>query len=367
MYLKAPRLFLKGLARGLFPRAVRSRRTPVADAACPRPAAPVGSAAPSFAACLIWAGIGLVSPASGADRVSITVQLDWISEPEHGGFYQALAKGYFAEAGLDVTLVPGGANANVFRRVGANEAQFGQSDSTNVILAIRNGLPVQMVGAVFQNDPSVLMLHETNPISRFEELDGLSIMARPEWAFLPYLRRKYGIDFTVVPQNFNLGLFINDPNFIQQGFYIAEPYHILKQSKGAVRTKYLYAWDAGFDAYTVLLGNSRWMRRNPEATRSFLAAYIRGWSDYLSSDPAPAHAAMREANPQASEEFCSFSRQMIIDEKLVIGRKDGGEHLIGRIDPARFAIQLSQLEELGILTPGQLTVDKIMTTEYLPK
>jgi NitT/TauT family transport system substrate-binding protein len=298
--------------------------------------------------------------------VRITVQLDWVAEPEHGGFYQAQEKGFFREAGLDVTLVPGGANANVFRRVGANEAQFGQSDSTNVLLAINNGLPVLMVGAVFQNDPSVLMLHDTNPISGFEELNGRTIMARPEWAFLPYLKKKYGIDFSVIPQNFNLGMFINDPGFIQQGFYIAEPYHILKQSEGKVRPKYLYAWDAGFDAYTVLIGNTRWMRNNPDATRRFLDAYIRGWRDYIEGDPTAAHAAMIAANPAISQEFCDFSRRMIIDERLVIGREGGGPAMIGRIDPARFAIQIAQLEELGILPKGKLQPARVMTTDYLP-
>ena len=38
----------------------------------------------------------------------ITVQLDWVAEPEHGGFYQALARGFFRDEGLDVTVVPGG-------------------------------------------------------------------------------------------------------------------------------------------------------------------------------------------------------------------------------------------------------------------
>src|SRR5688500_13487168 len=42
----------------------------------------------------------------------ITVQLDWVAEPEHGGFYQAEARGYFRAEGLDVTLIPGGPGAH---------------------------------------------------------------------------------------------------------------------------------------------------------------------------------------------------------------------------------------------------------------
>ena len=34
-----------------------------------------------------------------ATPFKLTVQLDWVAEPEHGGFYQAQAQGFFA-AGL---------------------------------------------------------------------------------------------------------------------------------------------------------------------------------------------------------------------------------------------------------------------------
>ena len=58
-----------------------------------------------------------------AEPFKITLQLDWVAEPEHGGFYQALAKGYFREAGLDVTIVQGGPNAFVMQKLGTGKAR----------------------------------------------------------------------------------------------------------------------------------------------------------------------------------------------------------------------------------------------------
>ena len=295
---------------------------------------------------------------------TIMVQLDWVAEPEHGGFYQALAKGYFKAAGLDVTIVPGGPNGNVMQKIASGQADIGQSDSTNAILAIAQNTPMIAIGAVFQNDPSVLMLHDENPITRFEQLDGKTIMARPEWAFLPYLRKKYGIDFKVIPQNFSVANFIVDKNFIQQGYFIAEPYHITKE--GAREPKYLYAWDAGFDAYTVLIANQPWAAAHADLVRAFMQAYIHGWQDYLEGDPTPAHTLMKEANPNNTDEFLAYSRRRIIDEKLVVGRQDGSNAQIGRISPVRFQTQLNQLEELGILEKNRLQVEQVMTTAYLP-
>ncbi|MFH1498376.1 MAG: ABC transporter substrate-binding protein, partial [Verrucomicrobiota bacterium] len=285
----------------------------------------------------------------------ITVQLDWFPEPEHGGLFQAQAKGWFAEAGLDVKLVPGGPNAFVTQKVATNQAQIGQADSTNTLLAVNQGLPLLQVAAVFQNEPSVLMLHADNPITDFKQLDGKKIMARPDWAFLPYLKNKYGIDFSLIPFNFSVTNFIADPDFIQQGYYIAEP-HFITQG-GAKPPKFLYSWDAGFDAYSVLATNADWAKANPYLLRTFIAVYIRGWRDYLEHDPTPAHELMKAMNDKNTDAFLAFCRGMIISEKLVVGRDRTDTSQIGRLDPARYQTQITQLEDLDILPKGKLTVD----------
>ena len=295
----------------------------------------------------------------------ITVQLDWIPEPEHGGLYQAQARGFFKEEGLDVTLLPGGPNVNATQNTATGRADIAQADSTNSIVVIHNqDLPIVQIGAVFQNDPSVLMLHPDNPVTRFEDLNGKTLIARVNWAFLPYLRRKYSIDFQIAPQNFSTATFVADKNAIQQGYYIAEPYHIMKA--GGPKPKYLYAWDAGFDAYTVLIANTEWAKKNPEKLRAFMRAFIRGWQDYVKGDPTPAHEALKKANSNNTDEFMAFSRKMIIDEQLVTGRNGGGDAQAGRISPERFATQIRQLEEIGIIKAGGVTVDRVMTTQYLP-
>ncbi len=303
-----------------------------------------------------------VPNAGGAFR--LTVQLDWIPEPEHGGFYQAQARGFFKEEGLEVVLLPGGPNALATQKVATGQADLAQADSTNSLLAIAQGLPITQIAAVFQNDPSVLMLHPENPISRFEDLNGKTIMARLEWAFIPYLKKKYGIEFNLVPQNFSVATFIPNKDAIQQGYYIAEPYYIVKG--GARPPKFLYAWDAGFDAYAVIIANNGWLKKHPDRARAFVRAYIRGWRDYLEGDPAPAHALLKQVNPANTDEFLAFSRRMIIDEKLVIGRKESGSDKIGRLSPDRFRTQISQLEELDILPKGKVSVEQAMSTAYLP-
>ena len=276
----------------------------------------------------------------------LTIQLDWVAEPEHGGFYQAQARGFFAAENLDVTLIPGGPNALVMPKVATGQAHIGQADSTNTLLQQAEGLPVVQFAAVFQDDPSGLLVNADSSVHRFEDLAGKTLIARPEWAFLPYLRKKYGIDFNIVPQNFSVAAFLGNKEAIQQGYYIAEPYHIVKA--GGKKPRFLSTWDAGFRAYAVLVTS-------------------RKFADYLEGDPAPAHAAMKAANSNNTDEFMMASRQLIIDGQLVTGRDaDSGPANIGRLDPARYATQIEQLEALGILKKNKVTPATALTLDFLP-
>jgi NitT/TauT family transport system substrate-binding protein len=295
----------------------------------------------------------------------ITVQLDWIPEPEHGGFYQAQARGFFREAGLDVVLLPGGPGAHVMPGVATGKADIGQADSTNSLLQQAEGLPLVQFAAVFQDDPSGILVHADSPVRRFQDLEGKTIIARPGWPFLQFLQKKYGLNVKVVPQNFSVTAFLTGKDALQQGYFIAEPYHIVKA--GGKNPRFLSTWDAGFRSYAVLVTNRQFVREHLPELHAFVRAYARGWRDYLEGDPTPAHAALKKANAANTDEFMAFSRKMIIDEKLVTGRDPGGgPSQIGRLDPARYAMQIAQLEELGLLPKGKITVEQALAGFLLP-
>lgn len=319
---------------------------------------------PRFA--LAWLATAVAAFAV-ADRplFKLSVQLDWIPEPEHGGLYQAQARGFFRDEGLDVTLRPGGPNAFVMPNVATGKADIGQADSTNTLLQQAEGLPVVQFAAVFQDDPSGILVNADSPVHRFEDLQGKTIIARPEWAFLKFLQQKYQLAFNVVPQNFSVAAFLGNKEALQQGYFIAEPYHITQA--GGKMPRFLSTWDAGFRAYAVLVTNRRFAREHPDELRAFVRAYIRGWREYITGDPTPAHVALKQANPSNTDDFMAFSRKMIIDEKLVTGRdRDGGEQNIGRLDLTRYAKQIEQLEELRILKPGKVRLEEAVTTAFVP-
>ncbi len=314
---------------------------------------------------LLWLPLLLGAVVAAEKPGRITVQLDWVPEPEHGGFYQAQAKGFFREEGVEVILLPGGPGAQVMPSVATGKADVGQADDISTLLQQAEGLPLVQFAAVFQDDPSGILVHADSSVRRFEDLQGKTIIARPGWPFLEFLKRKYGLTVNVVAQNFSSAAFLGNKEALQQGYYIAEPFHIAQA--GGKMPRFLSTWDAGFRGYAVLITNRRFARERADDLRAFTRAYIRGWRDYLEGDPAPAHAALKQANPQNTDAFMDFSRRMILAEKLVTGRDaDGGPAKVGRLDPARYAAQIAKLEELGLLKPGKVTAAAALSTAFLP-
>ena len=49
---------------------------------------------------------------SDGHLTKVSYGTNWVAQAEHGGFYQSVADGTYAECGLDVTIVPGGPQVN---------------------------------------------------------------------------------------------------------------------------------------------------------------------------------------------------------------------------------------------------------------
>ncbi len=305
-----------------------------------------------------------ISPAAKPGLKSITVQLDWYPEPEHGGLYQAKARGYFEAEGLDVSLVTGGANVSVAQVLASGRAQFGQVASSTVLTAASEGLPLRLVASVFHNAPSVLMVHDSSPVRDFPDLNGKTLMARPNALYLPYLKKKYGISFGIVPQSFQLGEFLADPNFIQEGFYISEFYLI--EQKG-VKPRALKLWDSGFENAAMIASTQTFLAAEPDTARRFVSAYRKGWADYLAGDATAAHAAMiadnKAINREVTAEFLNFSRSLIIRDKLAGGDASQGES-VGKIGLPRLTRQIAQAVDLGAVPAGKVDAETLVPMEF---
>lgn len=312
----------------------------------------------------LLAGCGKKEAASasgGPALVKVRFQTDWFPQPEHGGYYQALAKGYYAAEGLDVELVPGGPNAQVMTGVATGRMHLGMTNGDDVMVAVGRGVPLKMVAAEMQRDAQGILFHRENPIHEIRDLDGQTIMAGAGSVWIEFVQRKYGIKFNLHPLVGDLARFMNDKRFVQQCFVTNEPF--FARQRGAEVGALLIA-HPGYEPYRVIFTSDAFLAEHPEVVRKFVRASLRGWTEYLTGDPAPANALLQRLRPELSPEFFAYSIRAMKDYQLVLGDPARGEKM-GQLTAMRLNTQLRNLRELGAIE-RELRIEDVATFDFLP-
>lgn len=91
------------------------------------------------------------------EKIAVTIQLKWLPQAQFMGYYVALDKGYYTEAGLDVTIVPGGGDISETTAVYSGQVDFGVTWVSNLIAANAGGMNLVEIAQVFQRSGLVLV------------------------------------------------------------------------------------------------------------------------------------------------------------------------------------------------------------------
>ena len=289
--------------------------------------------------------------AAGGDQETlepVSLMLNWYPEAEHGGYYAALVHGYFEDAGLDVTIIPGGPNAPVIQQTARGAVDFGVTNADRIVLARAEGARLTALLAPLTNSPRCLLVHADSGIEHFEQLQDVTMMLSREHAWARFLIKKLPLDgVKIVPNSASLAPFLEDSRAAKQGYIISEPF-VAKQ-KGA-RVRSLLVADFGFNPYTsVLMTRGETIEQRLELVRKMQAACRRGWQKYL-ADPAETNQRIHELNPEMSVEILAFGVQALKEHCI-----DPAPHAedFGRMTSERWHTLVSQLEELEMLDPSE--------------
>ena len=321
---------------------------------------------------LVWAFSMLVGCSESQDPANpdvtgsalerVVLQTDWYAEPEHGGFYLALQRGYYSDAGLDVEIRTTATPINVYQLVAADEAQFGLGTSDNLIVAVSRKLPVIGVFPYFQHDPQGVMFHRGLPIDDFSDLDGRRVKIATGMHYVEYLQGTLGIKLQLVPMDGSTAQFVSDKELIQQRFLTSEPWFVAQQG---VETEVLPFWDMGLDPYRLVMTSTELATQRPDVVRRFVAASMRGWSEFMSGETADAFALIAARNTQQTPDFMQWTYARMQEYSLVYGRSSDGETM-GQINRGRLQRQIDQLSDLD-LVGSPVTPEQTMLFDGYPK
>lgn len=300
----------------------------------------------------------------------IIVSLDWTPNTNHTGLYVALAKGYYADAGLNVKIVqpPEG---DAIAACSSGQVQFAVGYQDLLVPAFTSETPMEVtaVAALLQHNSSCIISKKGSGMSSPKGLEGkqyLTWQSPIELAMMEKVVSDDGGDWSKVEQI---------PNTVtdEAQDVNANPNHAIWVYYGwgginaevnniEVDTFYFKDLNPTFDYYSpVLVANNDLIKNDPETVKAFLEATKKGY-EYAVSNPDEAAQILIDGDDtgslQGSEELVKASQKWIADQYIADAPK------CGYIDPARWNAFYNWVSENG-LSDSKIEENTGFTNDYL--
>ena len=308
-------------------------------------------------------GVVLFSHRTRAEDFPIVFATDWKAQAEHGGFYQALAKGYYARRGLDVTIRPGGPQTDNPRLMAAGALDIAMaSNNFQPLNLLAAGADVKVVMTSFQKDPQVLMVHPHVKAASMADLGGMPVFISDSAAatFWPWLTARFGFkDSQIRKYTYSLAPWLVNKNTVQEGYLSSEPYTATEA--GVTPKVFLFA-DAGYPGYAgMVMVRTPYLRAHTAEVQAFVDASVEGWKDYLWGDASAGNALILQDNEEMTPALINFAIRKMREHEML-----GTPETVGHMSRERWQAFYREMSALGIIDKG-LDVEEAYTLEFLPQ
>lgn len=301
-----------------------------------------------------------------SDLESIDFILDWVPNTNHTGLYVALEKGYFEEAGLDVTIrrPPEGSGTEL---VGTGGAEFGIDFQDTIAARFEKGLPVTAVAAIIDHNTSGIVSHPDAQIKSAKDMAGKSYGTwnEPiERAVVEHIVTEDGGNFEEVElipnQADNSVVGLSTKMFDSAWIYYAWD-GVMAESMD-IETDFFYLTDFAeeLDFYSpVIIVNNDYMNDHPEETKKMVQAIKKGYQ-YAMEEPEESANILMEHAPELKEQadFIMASQEWVSPKYAETPEK------WGYIEEERWNTFYDWLYT-NELIEKELTEDPFFTNEYL--
>ena len=283
-------------------------------------------------------------PAQAAEKV--TVQLRWQHQFQFAGYYAAQDKGYYRDAGLEVSLLEARSGTDPVKSVLEGRAQYGIGDSALLLHRYR-GAPVVVLASIFQHSAAALLVRRDVDGKRVP-WDGARAMLSPSLhdELNAYLA-KQGADLNrmvLLQHSHNIDDFIEGRVDVMSAYATEEPY-LLDRSN--VRYELLTPRSSGIDFYgDNLFTTESELREHPARAAAMRDATLRGWR-YAMAHPGEIADLIRARYPD------HHSRDHLMYEAAHMAPLLAQDLIEpGYNNPERWRVIATTYADLGMLPPG---------------
>ncbi len=286
----------------------------------------------------------LMAAETGVTRINL--QLKWKHQFQFAGYYAAIEKGFYRDAGLEVNLVEAPESGEPSLEVIEGRAEFGVT-GPDILLQRAKGHPVVALAVIFQHSPMVLLARKESNISSVHDLKGKKVMIEHAAAELEaYLQveRLSAENYTRLPHTHSPDDFISGRVDAISAYSSDEPFLI---SESGCEYLTLNPRSAGVDFYGDLLFTTQTqLDKSPEQVKAFLAASKKGWEYALKHPEEIADLILKSYSQRHNRQHLLF--EALETQRLVFA--DIVE--IGYMNPGRWKFIADTYAGLGMIPPN---------------
>ena len=165
-------------------------------------------------ASVVVAGFAATS-GSSQGLTKVTLQSKWVVQAQFAGYYAAKAKGYYKQAGLDVTIKAGGPDIIPEQVVLGKQAEFGINWFPSLLANRDTGSDLVNIGQVYARSGTTEVTFKSSGINTFKKMRGKKFGV---WIFGNEFEQRAALvkngmnpdkDVTLVKQNFDMLAFLS--------------------------------------------------------------------------------------------------------------------------------------------------------------
>ena len=315
------------------------------------------------------------APASAATHATVRLALDWTPNTNHTGFYVAQAKGWYADAGVELEILPYGGTAPE-AIVAARQAECGISFQDSMTFAVAAGVPIVSVMAILQHTAQEVAVLDSSPIQRPRDLDGRTYAGFGYPNEVPTLQAvirddggKGEFDTVTLDTAAYEALYNKRADFV----ITFSAWEGVEAFQRGIALRTFKFTDFGFpDFYQVVLACDRdWLAANPAAAMAFVGATVRGF-ELAAASPDEASAILVAQNPgifDANPELPAASARFMAEQGLLVDAegKVGVQALAGWTGYSSFLYEqglLADAEGKPLAAPPDYAA--LFTNDFLP-
>ena len=261
----------------------------------------------------------------------VTIQLNWVTNVQFAGVLLAKERGWYEEAGIDLTVRGWKKGVSAVDEVIDGKIQIGMTGGDVIIRARAEDKAVRAIGVQFQKSPICMLSKKERGIKTPQQLAGKKVgIGSPKSELMAkVVLANQGLkfeDITPVRIGWDIRPLVNDEIDVFPAFMNNEP---LTMKEKGYETNVIPAFKHGYDFYSgVYFVTDTMIRKQPDLIRKFLDATLRGWRDAFKDPAGTATLIVEKYYPKGSVSQQTESLKVF----KLLATIGVGENLIGYME-----------------------------------